>query len=582
MQKYFTDNFVFKNPEFDLKHINLNTKRIIFINKEKENKNKFIPCLFIQEYEQRSKFLIFFHGNNDDIFSSELVGQWISEYLNMNVIIVEYPGYSIYYEEKSADIICEDAKLVYDFIIKTFELKQEDIYVLGRSLGTGPAVYLASQKNINSLFLISPFKKINDIYWWFSKILLLDIFKSIDIIKNIKCLTFIIHGEKDNIINVNHSKELIKILKNINPNNNAIYPPNMTHNEMDFKIDILDKISNFISQNNLYSNVRNNYFSLKDKKFDSLFEIPISIQKFLIIKNLQLTQPIIIEKEARCSLLLNDERVAFGTDDLKILIHDIDEDEIQISIDTKNIGQINFLIQLKNNILVGYTDFYIGFYILKRFKYTELTKIYSEKRIIKVEEGNNNNLFVLTVISIIVYNICDNKITLIKEIQNQYDYNNFIFLSPYILANNKENTFILNYEEEKKNISKLKEYSLKSIQTNKNIIQINNSIIGILCKHTFQYINLNDFSTYSYEHNIDNPDYIYRLSENINAIGNKEGMNIFFTDQEKENSSIKKLNCFEYKNITSIIGLKNGRIIITKSKNNDINKLENNQECSIY
>jgi len=582
MQKYFTDNYVFKNPEFDFKHINLNTKRIIFINKEKENNNKFIPCLFIQEYEQRSKFLIFFHGNNDDIFSSELAGQWISESLNMNVIIVEYPGYSIYDEEKSADIICEDAKLVYDFIIKTFELKQEDIYVLGRSLGTGPAVYLASQKSINSLFLISPFKKINDIYSWFSKILLLDIFKSIDIIKDIKCLTFIIHGEKDNVINVNHSKELVKILKNINPNNKAIYPPNMTHNEMDFKKDILDKINNFISKNNLYSNVRNNYFSLKDKKFDSLFEIPISIQNFLIIKNLQLTQPIIIEKEARCSFLLNDERVAFGTDDLKILIHDIDEDELQISIDTKNIGQINFLIQLKNNILVGYADFYIIFYILKRFKYTELTKIYSEKRIIKVEEGNNNNLFVLTVISIIVYNVCDNKITLIKEIQNQYDYNNFIFLSPYILANTKENTFILIYEEEKNNISKLKEYSLKTIQTNKNIIQINNSIIGILCKHSFQYINLNDFSTYSYEHNIVNPEYIYRLSENINAIGNKEGMNIFFTDQKKENSSIKQLNFYEYKNITSIIGLKNGRIIITKSKNNDINDLEKIQECSIY
>jgi len=65
--------------------------------------------------------LIFFHGNSEDIFISELLGQYLSEFLKMNVIIVEYPGYSIYNEKKSADLICEDSRIVYKFVKEKFD-----------------------------------------------------------------------------------------------------------------------------------------------------------------------------------------------------------------------------------------------------------------------------------------------------------------------------------------------------------------------------------------------------------------------------------------------------------------------------
>ena len=38
-------------------------------------------------------------------------------------IIVEYPGYSIYFSEKNAEIMCEDSLIVYEFIKKTFKQK---------------------------------------------------------------------------------------------------------------------------------------------------------------------------------------------------------------------------------------------------------------------------------------------------------------------------------------------------------------------------------------------------------------------------------------------------------------------------
>ena len=101
IQTYFTDNFVFLNPDFDVQKIDINTKRVIFINKGNSNEEKYIPCLFIQEYEQRSKFLIFFHGNSEDIFISELLGQYLSEFLKMNVIIAKTQGLYINLRKKN-------------------------------------------------------------------------------------------------------------------------------------------------------------------------------------------------------------------------------------------------------------------------------------------------------------------------------------------------------------------------------------------------------------------------------------------------------------------------------------------------
>ena len=62
MNNFLTKHFVFKNPTFNYKDTSFDTKTIIFINKEKDiNKiENYIPCLFIQVYEQCSNFLIFF------------------------------------------------------------------------------------------------------------------------------------------------------------------------------------------------------------------------------------------------------------------------------------------------------------------------------------------------------------------------------------------------------------------------------------------------------------------------------------------------------------------------------------------
>ena len=583
IQTYFTDRYVFKNPEFDYRNNNINTKRIIFVEKKKNNNyiKKYIPCLFIQEYNQCSKFLIFFHGNAEDIFISELFGQLISENLNMNVIIVEYPGYSIYDEEKSAETMCEDSILIFNFIKEKFNLKDEDIYVLGRSLGTGPAIYLASKVKLNSLFLISPFKSIKSLFGIFSKLFLLDIFKSIDIIKEVNCPLKIIHGKEDPLINPSHTEELMKILESLDPINNINEKSiieNMTHNEMDIDKDIFGEINKFIKKNNLYSNAQKNYFNLKDKKFDDLFVVPTDFQIFLLKKNLELNKPIVIEKEARCSLLLNDERVAFGTDNFKILIYDLNEDdEENITIDTKDIGQINYLYQLKNQTLIGCSDYNIGFYSLKRFKFNKLNTMSFKSQIIKLEEMDNGSIILLLKDSIKIF---DAKLN--KKLENNCNLNNFKVVSSYIYLSSPLNKFyIYNYDENLKKLYKIKEFEYDIIEGKNSIIQLNNNFIGALCRDKCILINIENLNSITFAHNIENPSFIYKLNHNLLIIGNAfnqyEIITINFESKNKYDfpgKNKKNLNIF---NMTSIICLKNGNLIITTDNSNNIikNKINN-------
>ena len=75
----------------------------------------------------------------------------------MNVIIVEYPGYSIYKENKSSDTILEDSLCVFDFLTEILKIDKDHIIVYGRSIGSAPATYLCSQRKPGSLILMSPF-----------------------------------------------------------------------------------------------------------------------------------------------------------------------------------------------------------------------------------------------------------------------------------------------------------------------------------------------------------------------------------------------------------------------------------------
>jgi len=65
--------------------------------------------------------------------------------------------------EATEDNINQDALYVYDFINQVMGIDEENILVYGRSIGSGPATYVASKRKPGCLFLMSAFKSIRAI-----------------------------------------------------------------------------------------------------------------------------------------------------------------------------------------------------------------------------------------------------------------------------------------------------------------------------------------------------------------------------------------------------------------------------------
>lgn len=79
------------------------------------------------------------------------------------MLIIEYPGYSIYYEDKSAETVLSDSLFVFDYINKVLKFENKNIFVFGRSIGSGPSSYLSSERLLGGLMLMSPFTSIKKV-----------------------------------------------------------------------------------------------------------------------------------------------------------------------------------------------------------------------------------------------------------------------------------------------------------------------------------------------------------------------------------------------------------------------------------
>jgi len=76
---------------------------------------------------------------------------------------VEYPGYSVYNDSKSAEKILEDSKYIMDFLQYNLKISSKLIFLFGRSIGSGPATYLSSIRDIGGLILMSAYTSIKGV-----------------------------------------------------------------------------------------------------------------------------------------------------------------------------------------------------------------------------------------------------------------------------------------------------------------------------------------------------------------------------------------------------------------------------------
>jgi len=275
------NSIVFPRPYFNPNLITTYEEELIFIPRcLSPIPNNHIPCLFIKDHKSHSKnIIIMFHGNAEDIFGARCMGETLVQKLRMNVLIVEYPSYSIYLSEPSADELIENTVIIYDFVKKVFNIEDKNIYIFGRSIGTSPAIYLASKRKPNALITISAFTSIKAVAHnlvGFLKVLVKERLTSIDYIKNVTCPIIFIHGQKDRLIPF---KETILLKDNCDCPFEVVLPINMTHNDFDIDEDIIEPIEKFIIKNCTIDRGYNKFD--ENKEIKELYKIPDNIKNLI-------------------------------------------------------------------------------------------------------------------------------------------------------------------------------------------------------------------------------------------------------------------------------------------------------------
>ena len=164
---------------------------------------------------------------------------------------MEYPGYGLYTGngDASALKIQQDAEYVYKYVIQECGILEEDIVVFGRSMGSGPASYLAGNFNPAALCLMSAYTSVKavagDVVGWLS-FLVSQRFNNLDMVKKATCPTFILHGKQDEVIPFHHGKTLSKESKGIP----VVFEERaqMTHNDYRMNQDLLWPLRGFMQK----------------------------------------------------------------------------------------------------------------------------------------------------------------------------------------------------------------------------------------------------------------------------------------------------------------------------------------------
>jgi len=193
--------------------------------------NAGIPCLWFPA-PKAALVILFFHANAEDLGMSYSILTHMQEQFKVNVLAVEYPGYGLLQGlQPSEDGVYEVALTTFRYLIDQVGARHSQIVLMGRSLGSGPAVHLAAQYPVGGLILVSAFCSIRAavqsivgrvLAWAFC-----ERFPNLRTIANVSCPTLFIHGEHDSLIPMEHA---LRLFKRCRARKLLITPPAMEHN----------------------------------------------------------------------------------------------------------------------------------------------------------------------------------------------------------------------------------------------------------------------------------------------------------------------------------------------------------------
>lgn len=184
--------------------------------------------------------LLVSHGNAEDLGDDRY---WLEELrrAGFSVFAYDYEGYGTSEGRPSEKAVYQDEAAAYDYLAINLRTPPDRIVIFGRSVGTGPATYIAARRPAAGLVLQSPFVSAFRVL---TRVPLLpfDKFPNYKNIRHVHCPVLIMHSHGDMVIAAWHGQKLFDLA---NEPKQFFWAQNADHNEMELAAGYMEAVQNF-------------------------------------------------------------------------------------------------------------------------------------------------------------------------------------------------------------------------------------------------------------------------------------------------------------------------------------------------
>jgi esterase/lipase len=197
--------------------------------------------------KEKLPLVLYFGGNAEEISH---LADFKKYFPNTIMVLMNYRSFGLSQGKISEQTMFSDALDMYDKLVTNPEVDANNIVIIGRSIGTGVATYVSSQRKVNATVLITPYENMIDVA--FEKypfvpisLLIKHRFESDKYALSISSPMLALISTKDQVIPKHHAYKLIEAWKG----KTEALEVNEDHNSIMKNEDIWKKIEGFVKEN---------------------------------------------------------------------------------------------------------------------------------------------------------------------------------------------------------------------------------------------------------------------------------------------------------------------------------------------
>ncbi len=192
---------------------NINFRQVEFSQYEtviETNSIKLHGWLLQKKISREKPLIVYFGGNAEEVSGNLML---MNNFDTDSFLFMNYRGFGESEGKPAESHLSEDALFILDYLVQEKKIAVSDIVLMGRSLGSGVATYVASKRQVRGLILVTPFDSLTNVarkhYPIFPMGLLLKHkFPSVDLAPDIETPALFLMGNRDNIIPNQSSENL--------------------------------------------------------------------------------------------------------------------------------------------------------------------------------------------------------------------------------------------------------------------------------------------------------------------------------------------------------------------------------------